>query len=91
VLDQLGEIQICVGYRLDGKMLTHFPACTTVLDRVEPVYETLPGWVESVTSVRKFRKLPRQAQRYIKRIEQLAGKPVEIVSVGPNRDSTILL
>ncbi len=91
VLDQLSEIQICVGYRLDGKMLTHFPSCATVLDRVEPVYETLPGWVESVTSIRKFGKLPRHARQYIKRIAQLAEKPVEIISVGPNRDSTILL
>ncbi len=89
VLDQFKEIQICIGYRFNGRAVDHFPSCVNTLDRVEPFYETVSGWMESITTVRRFKDLPKQAKQYLRRIEELLQRPVKIISVGPKRDSTI--
>lgn len=90
VLSQLPEIKICVAYRLDGKQVTQFPSHVDDLRRVEPVYEVIPGWQQDVTAARQMSDLPAGAHRYLDRISQLVGRPVDVVSVGPDREQTIL-
>lgn len=90
VLDGFDEIKICVGYRDGDRVLTDFPAASYVLDRLEPVYETVPGWGADTTAIRKFEDLPEAARDYIERIEELTGVPISIVAIGPERDQIIL-
>jgi len=90
VLDTLEELKICVAYRFRGKEYKHFPAEIHVLEQCEPVYESLPGWQEPSTSARDFRKLPPRAQAYLKKIETVTHTPLAMISVGPERDQTIL-
>ena len=89
VLSTFETIQICTAYELNGQQIRSFPGSSEDLRRVKPVYETLPGWSEEITGVRKFEDLPVNAQNYVKRISELVGKPVEWVSVGPDREQTI--
>jgi adenylosuccinate synthase len=88
VLDGLPELRICVGYRAGEQVLTSVPD-TATLEIVTPVYETWPGWQEPTTGCRAWDDLPAQAQRYLRRIEQLAGVPIGWVSVGPERDAML--
>ena len=90
ILDTFPEIQVCTGYRYQGKLMEEFPASLKVLGEVEPVYETLPGWMADTTQCRTFQELPPNCQKYVERIGEIAGAPVGIVSVGPQRDSTIV-
>lgn len=89
VLSVLDELQICVGYELDGKRIDRFPGHADDLRRVRPVLETLPGWRRDITSARRVDDLPAEAQAYVQRIADLVGRDVELVSVGPDRDQTI--
>jgi adenylosuccinate synthase len=89
VLSGLEELKICTAYELDGQRSARFPSHVDDVRRVEPVYETLPGWKEDLTQVRKLSDLPANARAYLERIGQLVGAPVEMVSVGPARDQTI--
>jgi len=89
VLSTFDTIQVCTAYELDGRRTHSFPALSEDLGRVQPVYETLPGWSEEITGVRKYSDLPVNAQQYVQRISELVGKPVELVSVGPDREQTI--
>ena len=91
VLDGLDTLSICVGYRIDGRVDEQPPLLTDRYADAVPVYETLPGWSESTTGIRDFDALPGNARRYLERIEQLAGVPVDIVSTGPDRVETIVL
>jgi len=91
VLSTFDTLQICTGYELNGQRMSAFPSSSEDLRRVSPVYETLPGWSEDITGVRKFNDLPSNAQDYVKRIGELVGKPVEMVSVGPDREQTIVV
>jgi adenylosuccinate synthase len=89
VLSELPEIKVCVAYELDGKRIEHFPAHADDLRLVKPIYETLPGWQQDVTGVRKMDDFPQNARKYMDRISSLVGKPVGIASVGPDRAQTI--
>lgn len=91
VLSQLPEIKICVAYELDGKQINHFPSHVDDLRRVKPVFETWEGWNTDVTGVRTYAGLPDDAKRYLDRVAELIGKPVDIVSVGPDREQTIFV
>ncbi|MEO2089319.1 MAG: adenylosuccinate synthetase, partial [Gemmataceae bacterium] len=91
VLSGLPELKICTAYELDGKRVDHFPSDSFQLERCKPVYETLPGWTEDLTTCRKPADLPANARRYVDRIGELVGLPVSVVSVGPDRDQTILM
>ncbi len=91
VLSGLEEIKICTAYRIDGKETTRFPSHVDDLRRVEPVYETLPGWKEEIDTCRAYDALPANARAYVKRISELVGQPVSMVSVGPERDQTIMV
>lgn len=88
ILSGLEMIKICVGYQADGKVYKNLPLGPTDLD-YEPVYEEVPGWAEDIMTVRKWENLPSQAQGYIQRLEELAGVPVRLISVGPERDQVI--
>jgi adenylosuccinate synthase len=90
VVSQLPEIKVCVAYELDGRRIDSFPSHVDDLRRVQPVYETLPGWQTDVTKARKMSDLPGGALKYIQRISELVGRPVSVVSVGPGREQTIL-
>ena len=89
VLDTLPEIRIATGYRLRGETGIPFPATAWELDRVEPIYETLPGWRAPTTEARRLRDLPRNAHAYLHRIEELVGTPIAMVSVGARRSQVI--
>jgi adenylosuccinate synthase len=89
VVSQLPEIKVCVAYELDGQRIENFPSHVDDLRRVQPVYETLPGWMTDVTKARKMSDLPGGALKYIQRISELVGRPVSVVSVGPGREQTI--
>lgn len=90
VLSQLPELNVCVAYELDGRRITDFPSHVEDLRRVRPVYETLPGWQREISTVRRIGDLPGNARRYLDRLAELVGRDVEIISVGPDRQQTIL-
>jgi adenylosuccinate synthase len=89
VLGGLDELKICSAYRINGQRVTQFPAHVDDLRVAEPEFETLPGWKEEISGVRSEADLPEAAKRYIARIGELLGRPVSIVSVGPDRAETI--
>ncbi|MHB1125579.1 MAG: adenylosuccinate synthase [Bacillota bacterium] len=89
VLDDLPKIKICTGYRYQGEIIEEFPHSLKVLTLCEPVYEEMDGWQQDLSNVREFSDLPVQAQRYIRRVEELAGAPMALIAVGPRRDQTI--
>jgi adenylosuccinate synthase len=88
VLTGQGELKICVGYEVNGKPLPYFTP--DAMFEAKPVYETLEGWNEDLSGCRKFDDLPRAAKAYVNRVEELVGCPVGIISVGPEREQTIL-
>lgn len=91
VLTGVEELKICTGYRLNGEVIEYVPSLINEFAACEPIYETLPGWSEDITTVTSFDALPKNAQAYLKRIEVLAGVPVVMFSVGPDREQTIRL
>lgn len=90
VLDDFEEIPVCVGYRIDGEVVTEMPPFMTDFEQAEPVYEVLPGWQEDITEVRKFEDLPQAAQDYVLFVEDQAGTKISIVGVGAGREEVIL-
>ena len=89
VLDILPRLKICVGYKLDGKTIDYFPGNVAILERCQPVYEELPGWQSPTSDMRDYEKLPAQAKQYVARLEELISCPVNIISVGAEREQTI--
>ncbi|MBS3919214.1 MAG: adenylosuccinate synthase [Deltaproteobacteria bacterium] len=89
VLNDFNKIKICVGYCLNGKVIQHVPSNLEVLESCEPVYEELDGWRREVKGAKKISELPAQAQRYLKRIEELTHVKIAMVSVGSERNETI--
>ncbi|OGR20899.1 MAG: adenylosuccinate synthase [Desulfobacula sp. RIFOXYA12_FULL_46_16] len=90
VLDDLDEIKICTAYKYNGKTITNFPAEIKVLQECTPVYETHPGWNQDIRAIRELDELPLNAKEYLKRLEELSGVKIKIVSVGPGREATII-
>ncbi len=90
VLDGVESVKICVGYKLDGAFSEILPVGAEELERSEPVYEELPGWMESTVGIRAHDQLPAAARKYLARIESLAGVPIDLISTGPERDETIV-
>jgi adenylosuccinate synthase len=91
VLDGLEEIKVGVGYRLDGKRIDRFPAAEEAQKRVEPIYENFDGWDGTTAGARSWAKLPAQAIKYVKYLEELIECPVALLSTSPERDDTILM
>jgi adenylosuccinate synthase len=90
VLSDVAEVKICTAYEMDGQRITDFPGDAFLLERCKPVYETLPGWKTEIDHARKPGDLPAAARRYVDRLAELIGLPVTIISVGPDREQTIL-
>jgi len=91
ILDPLKEIKICVGYRLDGREIDYLPASEHAQARVEPIYETAEGWNAVTAGARSWAQLPADAIKYVRRIEELIGCPVALLSTSPEREDTILM
>jgi adenylosuccinate synthase len=91
ILDGIDEIKVCVGYRLDGRQIDYLPAAEHAQARVEPVYETIEGWSAPTANARSWAALPAPAIKYVRRIEELVGCPVALLSTSPERDDTILV
>ncbi len=89
VLAGLPEVKICSAYEIDGRRVTQFPSHVDDLRRAVPVYETLPGWQADIDGVTRFDDLPKEARGYVARLGEVIGRPVSIVSVGPDRAQTI--
>jgi adenylosuccinate synthase len=91
ILDGFPEIKICVGYKLDGRTIDYLPASEHAQARVEPIYETAEGWSEATAKARSWAQLPGAAVKYVRRIEELIGCPVALLSTSPEREDTILM
>lgn len=89
VLSEVSEINVCVAYELNGQTIDFFPGHFEDLQKLRPVYETIPGWSVDITGAKTWDDLPENAQNYVNRISVLVGKPVEFISVGPDRAQTI--
>jgi adenylosuccinate synthase len=91
ILDGFDEIKVCVGYRLDGRKIDYLPAGEQAQGRVEPVYEVIEGWQGATANARSWAQLPAQAIKYVRRVEELVGCPVALLSTSPAREDTILM
>ncbi len=91
VLDEMDTVKICIGYKIRGKTVDHFPADAAALESCTPVYEELPGWKASTSNARKAGDLPRNARRYVSRLEELIGCRFHVISIGPRRDQSIVI
>ena len=91
ILDGFDEIKVCTGYRLDGREIDYLPASERAQAGVEPIYETIAGWKDATAGARSWADLPAQAIKYVRRIEELVGCPVALLSTSPEREDTILM
>jgi adenylosuccinate synthase len=91
ILGSLDALNICTGYEYQGKTLDYFPGDLKILGECKPVYETLPGWSEDISGIRNYNDLPENTKNYLKRIEEIAETPVQIISIGPAREQTIVM
>jgi adenylosuccinate synthase len=91
ILDGFEEVQVCIGYRLDGREIDYLPAGEHAQAKLEPIYETVEGWDQRTAGARSWADLPAQAIKYVRRIEELVGCPVALLSTSPEREDTILM
>ena len=91
VLDGSPYLKICMGYRYNGKLYRDMPASLNILTECEPVYEVVQGWAASTSHVSSYTRLPAEAKRYLKRIEELAHCPIDMISTGSRREQTIII
>ncbi|MEP7378698.1 MAG: adenylosuccinate synthetase, partial [Chloroflexota bacterium] len=91
ILSGLPQLKVCTGYRVDGRLVDSWPLNVAQLERAEPVYETLEGWSEDISACRTVAQLPAAARRYVAAIEERAGAPIDVISVGPERNQTLIV
>ena len=91
VLDTFPSIKICTGYGLDDKVSDRFPTSIAALEKCQPVYEEMPGWQCATSHMRRYAELPEAARNYVKRLEELMGCPIDIISIGPRREESITI
>lgn len=91
VLDKLDQIKICVGYEIDGKRCETIPSVLEDYDRLRPIYEILPGWKKSLRGILRFEDLPVNAKHYLLCLESLCHVPISLISVGPERECTVMM
>ena len=91
VLDELDEVKVCVGYRINGVRVDTFPAVSHELRLIEPIYETLPGWKSPTVGVTEYEALPENARKYVEYLSRSVGVEIGLISTGPERDQTIIL
>ena len=89
ILDAIPRLKICVGYKLNDRIIDYFPASVTDLSKCQPVYDELDGWQTPITDIRQFEQLPVEARQYVSRLEELTSCPVNLICVGPRREQTI--
>src|ERR1044071_2726493 len=90
VLDEVEVVKICTGYEIDGQLSEILPVGAEELERCVPVYEDLPGWMETTVGVKRFEQLPKKARDYLERIQALCRVPIDLISTGPDREETIV-
>ncbi len=90
VLDAFPRLKICVGYELDGETIDYLPTNIAALERCQPIYEELPGWLVATSDIREYEQLPVEARRYIARLEELSSCSFNLISVGPRREQSIM-
>lgn len=91
ILDNLESIKICVGYQIHGIRLDHMPCLTEDLEKIVPIYETVPGWKKTTSHIDNYNDLPENAKKYLAKITHLCGAPISMISLGPQRERTIIL
>jgi adenylosuccinate synthase len=91
VLDALDEVKVCVGYEIDGKRIDTFPAVSSDLRKIKPIYETLEGWKTETLGITRIEDLPEKARRYVEFLSESIGVEIGLISTGPERDQTIIL
>jgi adenylosuccinate synthase len=91
VLTGVNPVKICVGYEAGGIRLNTIPPTIQALEKCRPLFEEMPGWTDDIRGVRRYQDLPPATQNYLKRLEELVGVPIQIVSVGPDREETMVL
>jgi adenylosuccinate synthase len=91
VLDGLPEIKVCVGYEMHGKRIDILPLDADEIAACRPIYDTFPGWHEVTVGITRWDDLPLNARRYLERIQEFVGTPIDMVSTGPGREQTILI
>jgi adenylosuccinate synthase len=91
VLSGFETLRVCVGYRAAGETYDDVPPNQTLFHEAEPVWEELPGWIDEIGEVREFEDLPKEAQQYVRFLEELGGVPVSIVGVGPAREQSLVV
>lgn len=91
ILDHMPKIKMCVGYKIGDEVIDRIPASLKVMAQVEPIYEEFDGWMTDISAIRYYEDLPGNAKKYLERLSQVAGVELGIVSVGPNREQTIVL
>jgi adenylosuccinate synthase len=91
VLDGMSEVKVCTAYRLDGAVIERFPFTMEAQAKLEPVYESFDGWQDSTRGARSWAQLPAAAIKYVRRLEELIGCPVALLSTSPEREDTILM
>lgn len=90
IFDEFSEVKICTGHEIDGVVYKTIPTADNhSMSRAKPIFETLPGWEKTTTGCRDFKDLPKNARRFVQRIQEIAGIPIELVSVGPEREASI--
>ena len=89
ILSGIPELRLCVAYEIEGRRVESWPSSAELLSRAKPIYETFPGWQEQLHDVRALGDLPENARRYVSALEDYAGVPIVLVSVGPERTQTI--
>jgi len=85
------KIKVCTSYKYKGKIIKNFPSSVEMLDKCRPIYKTLNGWQKDISECKKYADLPKEAQEYLRFIEKQLNTPIKIVSVGQNRNQTIVL
>ena len=91
MLDSFKEIKICTGYKIRGKKIDYFPCSESMQAKLKPIYETHKGWLESTQGAKTWSELPALAIKYVRRIEELLGVRVSLLSTSPKREDTILV
>ncbi len=89
VLSACDEIKVCTGYKLNGEIINDFPTSTELVAQAEPIYHSFPGWKEDITAVKTLKDLPRKVMDYITYVQQQAQCPIDVISVGPDREQTL--
>jgi len=91
VLSEIKELKICIAYELDGKTIDYIPENYEDYKKCKPIYDSFPGWNEDITQIKDFEALPKNCIKYLKAIERLSSIKITVLSLGPDREQTVIL